>query len=265
MENSTDKNTLGAKIRFFRKRAGMSQMDLEMGINGAAGMLSRIESGQVNPSKETVLEVSKALKLNKREIDCMVGASSNPVTPEEIENARDEIKDYFSRANVFAYLICDRQRIWEVSKGFYRLFSSGVENPDRVSEKVRSGTQIIGVMIDPQYGISSYFDKDNLEIMLNYNLTRYYKELNFITDDTNIQETIRLIEEHPVANMIWRKIIESDGLCVRGLDSKIITFNFQKVKVSLRYGRENLNSNPRFEVIEYVPTSRLLKLIAGFG
>lgn len=59
--------TIGGKIRFFRKRAGLSQIELESEINGAAGFISRIESGTINPSKETLLKIIEALDLSAKE------------------------------------------------------------------------------------------------------------------------------------------------------------------------------------------------------
>ena len=64
MENKT----LGEKIRNFRKRAGMSQFDLEVQIGASPGSLSRIENGEVNPTKETINKIVKELNLDDFEI-----------------------------------------------------------------------------------------------------------------------------------------------------------------------------------------------------
>ncbi len=61
MEN---KLTLGEKIKSLRKRAGISQFQLELEISLAQGSLSRIESGEVNPTKETLLKIIEELELN---------------------------------------------------------------------------------------------------------------------------------------------------------------------------------------------------------
>ncbi len=56
-------NAVGEKIRRFRKRAGVSQFELELRINASPGSISRIESGQVNPTKETLQKVIEVLDL----------------------------------------------------------------------------------------------------------------------------------------------------------------------------------------------------------
>ena len=64
---------LGNKIRAFRERAGLSQMQLELEIEMSPGSLSRIENNQVNPTKETILNIAKALNLTDSQISYLFG------------------------------------------------------------------------------------------------------------------------------------------------------------------------------------------------
>lgn len=66
-------NFIGQKIREYRNRAGLSQLDLEIAIEDAPGSLSRIESGKTNPTKETIIDIAKALNLNTIEISSLFG------------------------------------------------------------------------------------------------------------------------------------------------------------------------------------------------
>ncbi len=65
--------TLGQKIKRFRKRAGLSQLALELAIEASPGSLSRIENGKVNPTKETIIEIARVLKLKTSEIASLFG------------------------------------------------------------------------------------------------------------------------------------------------------------------------------------------------
>jgi transcriptional regulator with XRE-family HTH domain len=56
--------SLGQKIAYYRKRAGLSQLQLELEIAAGQGSISRIENGQVNPTKETLVNIIKVLNLN---------------------------------------------------------------------------------------------------------------------------------------------------------------------------------------------------------
>jgi len=66
MENEP---TLGQKIRMYRERAGLSQMELELEIGASPGSLSRIENGQTNPTKETILRLAKHTSLSDLELN----------------------------------------------------------------------------------------------------------------------------------------------------------------------------------------------------
>jgi len=70
-------NLLGNKIREFRLRAGMSQFDLELELGMSAGSLSRIENNQVNPTKETIFNIAKVLKLTDRQIAYLFGLNND--------------------------------------------------------------------------------------------------------------------------------------------------------------------------------------------
>jgi transcriptional regulator with XRE-family HTH domain len=56
-------NTVGDKIRKFRKRSGISQFELELRIEASPGSISRIENGLVNPTKETLGKIIQVLNL----------------------------------------------------------------------------------------------------------------------------------------------------------------------------------------------------------
>lgn len=65
--------TVGQKIKIFRKREGLSQLALEIEIGAASGHLSRIETGQINPTKEVIVDIAYALKLKTSEIASLFG------------------------------------------------------------------------------------------------------------------------------------------------------------------------------------------------
>src|SRR5690554_1416793 len=55
--------TVGEKIKKYRLQKGLSQFELEDKIDASTGSLSRIENGQVNPTKETLVKIIEALDL----------------------------------------------------------------------------------------------------------------------------------------------------------------------------------------------------------
>jgi len=85
---------LGQKIRNFRIRSGKSQMDLELEIGASAGSLSRIENGEVNPTKETLIKLINILNLSSFESASLFGFEMTDIpkllrTTQDITNAKD--------------------------------------------------------------------------------------------------------------------------------------------------------------------------------
>jgi transcriptional regulator with XRE-family HTH domain len=67
------KVTDGKLIKQFRKRSGITQMELELRIGAAFGTISRVENGVTNPTKETLLAIAIALKLSALETALLFG------------------------------------------------------------------------------------------------------------------------------------------------------------------------------------------------
>jgi len=66
--NNDTITTFGEKIRFFRNRARMSQMDIEVEADIAYGTVSKIERNLIDPTKETIHKIAIALNLSGKEI-----------------------------------------------------------------------------------------------------------------------------------------------------------------------------------------------------
>lgn len=71
-----DKYSIGEKIRSFRVKSRLSQLDLELMTGASPGSISRIETGKVNPTKETIFSISNALKLGPQDIAYLFGITS---------------------------------------------------------------------------------------------------------------------------------------------------------------------------------------------
>ena len=74
--------SIGARIKYFRKRANVTQFELELRINASFGSISRMENGLTNPTKETLFAIAKAFNLTGLETAILfgidIGSSSVP-------------------------------------------------------------------------------------------------------------------------------------------------------------------------------------------
>jgi len=55
---------LGQKIRYFRNRMNLSQMDLGVSTGLSFGTISRIKNGTINPNKETIEKILDSLHIS---------------------------------------------------------------------------------------------------------------------------------------------------------------------------------------------------------
>lgn len=60
-------------LKILRQKHKISQMQLELQANLCLGTISRIENEKINPTKETLIRIAKALDLNADEILMLFG------------------------------------------------------------------------------------------------------------------------------------------------------------------------------------------------
>jgi len=229
-------------------------MQLELEIEAAFGSISRMEAGKVNPTKETLLRIATVLSLSDRELDYLIGPSSSPATINEIDAAQKEVKEYFAKKGVMAYLVDDRYRLIAFSDSFAKLFRV---KDERIKEEVILKT-LPELLLDESYIVSQFFQADlehNLELLLG----RFQNEMGFMHDDPYYQKIMNLITNHKQANMIWEKISSNNkSLYARG--DRVVHFNVLGQKFEMHYANEPLQKYKRFDIVEYIPNNWFVKM-----
>ncbi len=244
-----DPKIIGRRLKYFRQRVGISQLDLEIALDMSQGSVSRIESGKVNPTKETVLSIAGNLQMNDREISYVIGPLALPPTQKEVENAIHTIQEDFSRDDVYAYLIDDRFRFHYISKGFENLLNIILENyQERYLDLV--GTSLFRIVLDERIGINQFIKGDVSQVLISQ-LLRFNKYMGFMVDDEYYSETLNLFAKYPGVSELWKQI-ENDNLNFNSLESKKVSLSFESLSFDTIFVREPIAKYPRFETIEYV-------------
>lgn len=76
IENKSDdiqNLSIGEKVRFFRKRQRMSQLELDTAAKIGVGAISKIESGKRSPKPGVLYKISVALNLDAKELSLLLG------------------------------------------------------------------------------------------------------------------------------------------------------------------------------------------------
>lgn len=248
--------SLGSRIQYFRKRADLSQFDLENEIGGSQGMLSRIENGSINPTKETLYKIADVLKLHYREFDYLMGMTSKPATDSEIQEALKEVEEYFSK-KVLAYLIDERWRLFAATDPFLKAI-----NLDQEYIKKLRGRTTVEFLTDPDLGILDRFSQNKLEDVLRNNLQYYYKEVGFMQDDEYFQNSVRAIRKNPLASRIWDEIVKANDYKYPVRVGRVVYFNvFKTFDVPMIYNYEPLLNASRFQLVVWTPENKFLKTL----
>lgn len=238
--------TLGNKIRFFRKRAGLSQLELETQIDASSGMISRIENGTVNPSKETLLKIADLLNLSEYEKSYLYGTFAEPVTEAEVEQAREKVKDWFERKGTLAYMVDERSRVWFVSDSFVKFAKLEKE----VVEK-NYGILIHEFLLSQEFNlikiVPSFKRKDVLRDLFH----RTRREMSFMQGDPWYEQTLKLIDSHELARKVWQEVVAEPPKYIHTIDNRLVLFKIGPIEVSKHFSVEPVLDNERFRVVEW--------------
>ncbi|HEX9804179.1 MAG TPA: helix-turn-helix transcriptional regulator [Candidatus Dojkabacteria bacterium] len=247
-------DTIGQRIRIFRQKRNISQLDLEVSIAASGGTVSRIEHDRINPTKETILKIAKVLELNHKEVDYLIGFTSDEPTDSEIEKACSVVDEYFSKKGVLAYLLDDRWVFQKISKFFPKILGVSVEESKRII-----GKSTVQLFIDGSLPAVRFLDMDHYEEMLMNHIPYYYSQVYFRKNDPSVVATLHDIRKHDLASKIWNSI--DHEVIYNPKEERIIHFNIKGFKVPTMYSREGLARYPRFEVVEYTPMNDVIKFL----
>ncbi len=237
-------NTLGNKIRVFRRLKGLSQLDLEVLIGASSGVISRIESNVTNPTKETLDKISRALKLNSLEYSYLNGNISKPPNIREIEEARSILRPYYRQLKTLSYCVDDRSRLIDISDCFCKL---GRFDKEKILLKYMPQ-----ILFDNSLGINKFIDKNYLNEIAYNMFLRTYSEMYFMEGDEDYENILQYIKSNPLALELWNIASkESKDKNFRDNASRTVMFSVFGKKIKLQYAVEPLWGNHRFMVLHY--------------
>ncbi|MFQ5493142.1 MAG: helix-turn-helix domain-containing protein [Candidatus Dojkabacteria bacterium] len=241
-------NTIGRRIRFFRERAGMSQFDLEVEIGNSQGSLSRIESGQTNPSKETLGKISETLRLTQLERMYLLGFLDEPATKIQINAAVESISDYFDKENTYAYLLDDRYNLIKISKGFISLL-----NLPKLLLKFAIGRNMVEVVFNPRSPVHKMIKWGETENLGKHQVSRLAVEFGYLQSEPWMQELMERLEKYPYFKKAWEEVQKSGPLDYYSKEARTVKLDSGGKTITFVYHVEQLKDHPRFMIIEFTP------------
>lgn len=199
-------SSIGEKIRYFRKRAGVSQTDLELEIGASFGSLSRIENGQTNPTKETLMKISKCLHLREDEIAYLFHIRDLEISEADIQNIIDVSNEMFKDIQVPAYVYDYRLRVWNWNDLALELFDITKERAD-----TNRGIYLISLLSDPQYGIVQKFSKKHMNEFYEQQILKIKRMVEIYKNEEWINDYIGIVKNNKILSEYWNKLEINDN------------------------------------------------------
>lgn len=242
---------IGIRIRFFRERANISQLKLETEAGMSPGALSKIENGFVNPTKETLLDISEILDLSIYEQAYLIGSFDRPLTPKDVEKINTAIHSRFSGLHNFAYLLDYHYRLFSVSNGFDKLAKlAGVEYKNLI------GKSLIEIMFNPEFPMRKLMDK-NFDQVVTDMIGGIWFEREFLKLEPEFQNDIERFKTLPDFNRIFTATMPLRETYTLS-DTFKISFKLPLLTMYFEYAASFLREDPRFLIVQY----RLLNPLA---
>lgn len=237
---------IGPRLKRFREAKGYTQQELELAIGTSFGHLSRIESGKLNPTKETLLKIAKILQLDDEEIRYLIGVELDRVTKKQIELAIQDTKTYIDNSSYPSYLADDYFFVHYWNKRIPVLFE--------VSEELASqfiGKNILEIILHPLF--KKMMKKNHWESLFINDMIFFLKAVNYFLypEDRVVCELISKLSCNPEFTRYWEEakrrytdaIIPGENLIYLNKKDKEICYYMSTI---------NVVRHPRFRIVEYV-------------
>ncbi len=249
---------LGTKIKHFRKRNRLSQFDLEINIGASPGSLSRIENGEINPTKETLFKLAKELSLSTYEKEYLFGVTDQPATEEEVKAVLESLKELFSRRGVLAYVGDERGRLWGVSESFRKLLKI---TPEQVKEM--SGDHLFRIVFDPKMGLFDRLDPEYSEELIRSLISRnLIWEMGYMQEDFWYKRAVEYIRSNPVSSRIYDELLATPPENFTDVDNRTVYFKVHGARIKMHFSKEPVPKFERFKVIQYFPNNAIINLLS---
>ena len=239
-----DELPLGRKIYVLREDRALSQTKLEVEAGLSFGTLSRIENGNINPTKETIIKIAQVLDLQDDEFNYLISLQKSSPDVKEVERVVGLMKNNFDKQVVPMYLIDNQFRIWYWNDIILKLF--GIDKDTAIKYQ---GLTTWDVLFHQEFKLLQRIPKKYLPIIIGQMLTTY-------------RSVVHKYRNHPQYFADFRKLkktIYMSGLWTEEYQKQYLPFStdfwFRYNNKILRIDIETsaLSMDSRFFVIKYYP------------
>ncbi|BCX13570.1 MAG: hypothetical protein KatS3mg085_102 [Candidatus Dojkabacteria bacterium] len=236
----------GRRLRYFRKRANLSQFEVELEIGAASGSISRIENGVTNANKETLNAIADVLEMSLLEREYTYGKRMDPPSEEDVTKAVESVRELFNKPWVFGYLLDDRYRVWEISNAMRRFLRLNQDEVDK-----NKGRSLIEIVLDDNLG-KKFLKRNSYFNILKDLLESFYTKCGFMVDDDVVSKTIYFLDTNDQVKELWPRVKSSRPLKLQDVKRRKVTFNTGLFSYPVYFSIVPLHLDERFNLVEYL-------------
>lgn len=239
-----DELPLGRKIYVLRENRSLSQTKLEVEAGLSFGTLSRIENGNINPTKETIIKIAQVLDLHDDEFNYLISLQKSSPDVDEIERVVGLVKSNFDKQTVPMYMIDNQFRIRYWNQIILELF--GIEKS--VAMKYQ-GLTTWDVLFHKDFKLLQRIPKKYLPIILGQMLTTYRSVVHKYRNHPQYFKDFRKLKKTIYMNELWTEEYKKEYLPFS--TDFWFKYNGKVLKIDIEMSALSIDS--RFFVIKYYP------------
>lgn len=237
--------TLGQRIKTYRTSAGLSQLDLELEIDASPGSLSRIESGNTNPTKETLIKISQVLKLPPDKVTLLFGIGEEPPTENEVQNILTEIGSFMHNPERFGYLTDNWWTFWDASDTLKAVFE-----PEGVDFSLIRGKNLMELLLNPKLPIKRLLQQKSIENVLKNQVCFFKQQIGERAKTAWGKQVLAKFFVYDEFRRYWDEAKTISTSFYRDRDREVV-FELKSGKIHFLCSPRIIQSDSRFELVEF--------------
>lgn len=242
--------TLGQKIRFFRDTKGVSQFTLELETGLSAGTISRIENDTVNPTKETILNITHCLQLNPFETMYVLDINHNDPSDEEMLKVKENMSEYMNKPWNFSYIVDNKSRFIEFSLGFKIIGKIG-----KIDYKKFYNQHVQEILFNPCLGFRDTIPDEKFREIALPVIQFYFEEKYYLFNEQWWEDMLAKLKEFEEFVQLYKEVeLKREGNDSKG--EQVLYMNLLGRRLKFYYQIIHMFQDPRFILVDFSLQSR---------
>lgn len=239
-----DELTLGRKLYAFREDRKLSQSRLEVEAELSFGTISRIENGLTNPTRETLLKISKVLELDNLEFTYLIQDRKPLPSKKEINEMIANMASVIEGSVFPCYLMDCEWRVWSWNKIVLDLYEI---NPKRTSDYL--GMNLMRILLFSEFNIVDKIPKKHWPRIFLEQIATYRKFVYAYRNEDFTSNELRFLKKDKQFKQMWDKLSNIKDFIV----TNAFYLNRHGKDLEMEIISQPVQNDFRFLVVKYYP------------